>query len=292
MAVLYRTFRTQAEIDAQYNASLRVSDAPAELRRYVTRSEQARATLPAHLDVRYGPTRAETVDIFPAPAPDAPVLVFLHGGYWRAFSSKDFSCVALGLHGAGFTTVVVNYALCPVVTIDEIVRQVRAAVAWVLTHIDTYGGDPSRVAVAGHSAGAHLTAMCLQTAWADDYGLAADPLAAAVLVSGVYDLEPLRWSYLQPAIQLDAGLVARNSPVFAVRSSPTPILVTWGDDESDEFLRQSLAYHGAWQVAGNDSTLLPQAGAHHFSAIHGFEEPESAICQWLRARVERTEPRS
>lgn len=281
MTPLYRTFRTQAEIDAQYNASLRVPDAQAEMRRYVERSRHARETLPCTLDVPYGPTRAETLDIFPAAGTAAPVFVFLHGGYWRALSAKDFSCVALGLQPLGITTVVANYALCPAVTIDEIVRQVRAAVAWVLTRIDARGGDPGRVAVGGHSAGGQLTAMCLQTAWEADYGLAADPLAAGVLVSGVYDLAPLRWSYLQPAIQLDADLIRRNSPLFTVRPSTTPILITWGDDESDEFLRQALAYHAAWQEAGNDSTLMPQPDTHHFSAIHGFEDSGSALCRWL-----------
>ena len=96
-------------------------------------------------------------------------------------------------------TVVANYALCPQVSIDEIVRQMRAAVAWVLTRIDRHGGDPTKVVVGGHSAGAHLTAMCLQTRWKEDYGLPTDdPLAGAVLVSGLYDLEPLRFSLMQP----------------------------------------------------------------------------------------------
>ena len=134
---------------------------------------------------------------------------------------------------------VVDYALCPQVTIDEIVRQCRAAVAWTLRHIGEHGGDPARVAVGGHSAGGHLSAMCLETRWDDDYGLARDPLAGAVLVSGIYDIEPLRHSYLQPSIQLDDGIVRRNSPMFAVRPCATPALVTWGGDESDEFARQS-----------------------------------------------------
>ena len=153
---LYRDFTDQAQIDAEYNASLRVADPAAELAHYRERAAHARATLPAVLDVPYGPTRAETLDIFPAAAATAagsPVFVFLHGGYWRALSSKDFSGVALGLQPRGITTVVVDYALCPRVTIDEIVRQCRAALAWVLRHIGAHGGDPARVAVGGHSAG-------------------------------------------------------------------------------------------------------------------------------------------
>ena len=168
MQALYRNFDTQAQIDAQYNASLTVENPGAQLQHYLDQAGRARQQLPCVLDVPFGPSRAETLDIFPANATGAPVFVFIHGGYWRALSSKDFSGVALGLQPLGISTVVVNYALCPGVSIDEIARQSRAALAWVLRHIGTYGGDPARVAVGGHSAGAHLAAMCLQTRWAED----------------------------------------------------------------------------------------------------------------------------
>ena len=281
MHTLYREFTSQAQIDAQYNAGASVPDASACMRHYAEQGARARATLPCRLDVAFGPTRDETLDIFPADRPGAPVFVFIHGGYWRALSSKDFSGVALGLQPLGITTVVIDYALCPKVSIDEITRQARAAVAWVLRHIEAHGGDPARVAVGGHSAGGHLAAMCLETAWADDYGLAADPLAAAVLVSGLYDLAPLRYSYLQPQIQLDDGIIRRNSPLFGVRACGTPALITWGANESSEFARQSSSLHAAWQAAGNRSELIAQADANHFSALHGFEDAASPLCRWL-----------
>lgn len=285
MSALYRQFTEQSQIDSEYNPSLLCPDPAAEMRHYVERSAQARAQLPCVLDVPYGPTRAETLDIFPAAQPNAPVFVFIHGGYWRALSSKDFSCVALGLQALGITTVVPNYALCPQVSIDEITRQCRAAVAWVLRHITAHGGDAQRVALGGHSAGGHLTAMCLQTDWAGDYGLPADPLAAAVLVSGLYDLAPLRYSYLQPMIQLDDGVIRRNSPAFAVRRCSTPIWVTWGGAESAEFARQSKTYHDNWVAAGNTTELHAVPGAHHFNAIHGFEHPQGDLARWLAARL-------
>jgi arylformamidase len=281
MQTLYREFTTQAQIDAQYNAAASLPDARAYMQHYVERSRFARETLPCELDLRYGATLDETLDIFPAAQPCAPVFVFMHGGYWRALGSKDFSCVALGLRALGISTVVVNYSLCPKVSLDEITRQARAAVAWVLRHIQAHGGDPVRVAVGGHSAGAQLAAMCLQCAWEADYGLASDPLTGALLVSGLYDLAPLRYSYLQPQIQLDEGLVRRNSPLFGVRSSPTPALITWGARESSEFARQSSAFHAAWQGIGNRSELLAQADMNHFSAIYGFEDACSALCRWL-----------
>ncbi len=284
----YAGFAGQFQIDAQYDPALRVGDAAGQLRHHVDQAVRARRQLRSLLDVPYGPTRAETLDIFPADRADAPVFVFLHGGYWRALSSKDFSGIALGLQPLGITTVVVDYALCPQVNLDEIVRQARAAVAWVLRHIGEVGGDPDRVALGGHSAGAQLAAMCLQTPWQRDYGLPQDPLRAALLVSGVYELEPLRWSWLQPLLQLDDGLIVRNSPLRSVRRCATPVWITWGDAETEEFARQSQAYHAAWTAAGNSAALSPQPDVHHYSAIHGFESAASLLCRWLSGRLEGT----
>jgi len=104
-------------------------------------------------------------------------------------------------------------------------------------------------------------------------------------VSGIYDIEPLRHSYLQPTIQLDDGIVRRNSPLFAVRPSTTPVLVTWGAEESGEFARQSISFHDAWQAAGNRSERHAQPGANHFSAIHGFADPTHPLCRWLADRL-------
>ena len=281
MQSLYRSFDSQAQIDAEYNPSLLLAPGDSPMAHFTAQAEAARANIPCSLNVPYGPTRAETLDIFPATQANAPVFVFIHGGYWRSLSPKDFSGVALGLHRRGITTVVVDYALCPFVTIDEITRQVRAAAAWVLRNIAQYGGDPSRVSVGGHSAGGHLTAMCLQTEWARDYGLPQDPFAAALAFSGLFDLAPLRYSYLQPMIQLDDGVVRRNSPAFAVRPCATPLWITWGGAESSEFARQSLTYHQAWQAAGNRSLLEAQPAANHFSVIHGLETANSAVCDWL-----------
>lgn len=281
MPTLYRNFQTQAEIDAQYNPSLKLANPAAAAQHYVETAQRARDTLPCHLDVPYGPTLAETLDIFPSPQPNTPVFVFIHGGYWRAFTSKEFSGVALGLNALGITTVVVNYALCPQVSLDEITRQARASVAWVVRNIASYGGDPRRIGIGGHSAGAHLAAMCLQTPWAQDYGLPENPIAAALLFSGLYDLAPLRYSYLQPQIQLNEGIIQRNSPAFGVRACPTPTWITWGGEESTEFARQSELLHAASQALGNPTELTAIPGADHFTVIHGLESSNSAAARWL-----------
>jgi len=177
--------------------------------------------------------------------------------------------------------VVVNYALTPKVGIDEITRQVRASLAWVARRIDAHGGDPCRILVGGHSAGAHLAAMCLQTAWEEEYGLAQDPMAGAILVSGVYDLSPLRFSAMQPQLQLEDGVIRRNSPLFGIRPCTTPLMVTWGSEETPDFQRQSQAYLAAWGDCGNRAERAQQPGRNHFDAIYGFEDPADPLCRWL-----------
>jgi len=287
---LYRAFSTQAQIDAQYNPSIGLADPSAPGRHYAAQAQRARETLPCLADVPYGPTRAETLDIYPAPARTdgrrSPVFIFFHGGYWRAFAARDFAGVALGLHARGITTVVPNYALCPWVAIDEITRQARAAAAWVLRNIGAHGGDAARVAIGGHSAGGHLAAMCLLTPWESDYGLPRDPFAAALLFSGLYDLAPLRYSYLQPLIQLDDGVIRRQSPLLQLRACATPAWTTWGSRESAEFARQSQAFDAAWTGAGNVGRLAPIADADHFEVIHGLEDPDSEACSWLATRLD------
>lgn len=288
MHTLYRDFDSQAQIDAQYNPSLGLSDGPSPLDHYLATAQAARKNLKCVLDVPFGPTVHETLDIFPADAPNAPVFVFIHGGYWRAFSSKEFSGIALGLQPLGITTVVMNYALCPQVSIDEITRQARAAIAWTVRNIAQYGGDPTRIGIGGHSAGAQLASMCLQTHWEQDYGLPQDLLKAAVLVSGLFDLAPLRYSYLQPMIQFDDGMIRRNSSAFGVRPCTTPTWVTWGGAETSEFARQSALFYAAWTASGNPGFLKEQPDANHFTAIHGFEESNSDLCRWLAKTLDQS----
>ena len=279
---LYRDFESQDAIDRQYDPARDVPDIAGIKRHFAEQSERARRELRYQPNVPYGPTLQEYADIFPAAQPNSPVLLFIHGGYWRANTAQDFSCAALGAAEMGMTVVVMNYALCPQVTLDEITRQARACVAWVLRNIDQYNGDSSRLLLAGHSAGAHLAAMCLQTRWAEDYGLPDDCIKAALLISGVYDIAPLRYSYLQPMIQLNEGIIQRNSPMFGIRPSSAKVMLTWGGRESAEFARQSTEFHERWLGAGNIGELLEQKGRDHFSAIFGLEEADSPLCRWLK----------
>jgi len=281
-AALYREFSTQAELDAQYDVERSVPDFTVYARHYTDESKLARHRLRCDLDVPYGPTRAEHLDVFPAGRRDAPILLFLHGGYWRMLSSKEFSCVAMGPVAAGAAVVVVNYALCPEVGIDEIVRQARAAVAWTHRNARSFGGDPQRLFVSGHSAGGQLTAMCLNTDWDRVYGMPGDTVKGGLSISGVFDLQPIRYTLMQPLLQIDDGVVVRNSPQrLPQRRTESPFLFTFGGDEPAEFQRQTMDYLRHWQMSGNQGEYLAQPGRNHFDAIYGFEDSRSALCKAL-----------
>lgn len=273
---------TQAELDAEYDVERSVPDFMVHARHFIDESKLARHRVNCRLDVAYGPTLDEHLDLFPARRGPAPVVVFFHGGYWRMLSSKDFSMAGLGPAALGAAVANVNYSLCPKVAIDEIVRQARAAVAWTHAHAADFGGDPDRIFVAGHSAGAHLAAMTLATDWAGDYGLPDDTIKGALLVSGLYDLRPLPYCFVQPALQLTADQVQRNSPMLSPPlRRDLPVIVSWGGAEPAEFRRQSEDFLTAWQRAGNPGEPLCQAEANHFTALYGMGDADSVLCRAL-----------
>ena len=154
-----------AWLDLQYNNRARIPEHPQIFDRWARRSAEVRERLSRRLDIRYGDGPNETLDIFPASVADAPVLVFIHGGYWRSLDKSDFSFVAPSFVQRGAAVVIPNYALCPAVTIDQIAMQMAHALAWVHRNIALYGGDPGRIVVAGHSAGGHLAAMLVSCQW-------------------------------------------------------------------------------------------------------------------------------
>jgi arylformamidase len=283
--MLYREFSTQEELDDQYDMAESVPDYEGYADFYVEESREAREELDCHLDVPFGPTVAEHLDVFPAARSDAPILLFIHGGYWHSLSSKEFSFVARGPVSKGVTTVVLNYALCPDVTIDEIVRQSRAAIAWLYRNAEAFGGDRSRIHVAGHSAGGHLTAMCSSTDWEGEYGIAADVIGGGCAISGLFDLEPFPYTYLQPKLQLTWGQVRRNSPIRHLPDDGPPLLVSYGAEETAELRRQSEDFLAAWTGKGLDGDSLAQSGKDHFSAIEGFLDEDSPLCRAMFEQI-------
>jgi arylformamidase len=283
--VVFRDY-DRAALDREYNNRAKVADAAEWLARYTRESARTRDELPCRLDVAYGPSPGETLDVFPArgSAP-APVHVFIHGGYWHRLDKADGSFVARGLLPAGAAVVVINYALIPTVQMDELVSQCRASIAWVYRHAASFGGDPSRIFVSGHSAGGHLVAMLMSTDWTAFGGLPADPIKAGCGISGLYDLEPIRLCYLNDVLKLTPETARRHSPIHHPPSHAGPLLLAVGALEGPEYLRQSHELAGVWRRRGLSSEAVEMAGHHHFSIVAELEDPSSDLSRRLAGQM-------
>lgn len=277
----------KAGIDAQYNLRAAVKDAVEHLGECARRSGIVRAQLNPQLDVPYGPTHAERANVFPAAKAGAPIFVFIHGGYWQRLDKNDFDYVAAPFVQAGVAVVNVNYALAPRVAMDEIVRQVRAAIAWAWREAKSFNGDAARLHVAGHSAGGHLTAMAALTEWEGFApGLPRDVVKSGIAISGLYELEPIRHTYLNEALKLDAAAARRNSPTLYARKGAAALALAVGADETNEFLRQQRDFAAALAKAGAPpSEAIEIRGRHHFDVIHDLAEPGTKLHQMMRARL-------
>lgn len=275
MVKLYRDFETVEELDKQYLPGLRIPDAAAIRARWIPDNERMGKL--ARRNVAYGPTRDEFADIFPSATQGAPIHVFLHGGYWRANAPKDFYFVVERLVEDGFCVVIPNYSLCPKVTLDEIVRQMRACLKWVYQSGASFGGDPDNVTVSGHSAGRHLTAMMLLTDWQGEYGIDAGFIRGGVAVSGLYDLGPFPYTTLQPSLQLTWDQVARLSPIRQTGPLCAPLSLAVGDDESEEFHRQMRDYS---TYAKLDYFAIPRA--NHLTVLAAYLDRDSELYRAIR----------
>ncbi len=269
----------QAALDREYDNSGKVANAAEYIARYPAESARARAALPARLDLRYGPAPGEALDLFlPEGEGPAPVHGFVHGGYWRSLGKADFSYVARGFQPAGALVAVIDYALIPTVDMDELVRQVRASVAWLYRNAAAFGGDPERITVSGHSAGGHLVAMLMSTDWGRFAGLPADVVKAGCGISGLYDLEPIRLSYLNDTLGLTPEMARRNSPVHLVPATARgPLLLAVGGLEGDEYHRQTESFATAWRRRGLAAEVLDMDGHDHFSIVTELLDPGTPL---------------
>ena len=266
-----------AWLAAEYDNRARHPEHVDVIARWGEASAVAREGMSRRLDVRYGPGAAETLDLFPAPRQGAPVLVFIHGGYWRAMDKAQYAFLAPSFVDDGALVVVPNYGLCPAVTIEEIALQLTHALAWVHRNAALYGGDPSRIVVAGHSAGGHLAAMLLSCRWRDvGADLPAYLVSGALSISGLYDLEPLRHAaFIQADLRLTPASVKRLSPAFFPRPR-RPMYVVAGGDETSEFLRQNLLIRAQW-----GPTAVPVCETlsrlNHFTVLKPLADPRSRL---------------
>jgi arylformamidase len=269
--------RDKAFFSREYNNRELVPDHPQYMARWADASARARATMTCELDCRYGDAPGETLDIFPARKGDGTCLMFIHGGYWRALDKKDFSYLAPAWVSAGVSLAVVNYDLCPRVTMDEIVRQMLRASRWLWLHAEAYGMDQDRLYAGGHSAGGHLTAMLMCAQWpAFDRALPKDLWKGGLAISGLYDLRPMvEVDWLNGDLRLDEESALRLSPAFMPTATRAPVMTCAGGDESSEFLRQNALLGSRWRNVLAGDIAMP--GRHHFSVVDALAEPDSAL---------------
>lgn len=274
--MIYR-YWNQSELDHQMSARGTVPDATPFIAAYTRESARMRAALPCRTGVAYGPSPAERLDCFPAKQTGSPIFVFIHGGYWRALDAADSSFMAQTFVDAGATVVAVNYELAPLASLDEIVRQCRAAIAWIWTHADTLNGDRRRIHVSGSSAGGHLGGMMIAGGWEQEHGLPQNAIQSASLLSGLFDLEPVRLSNCNEWVRLDAGAALRNSPLHHLPERPLPLVISYAPSETEEFKRQSEIYAAACAARGCAVEIVMEPGTNHFDLPLRFMDPQSAL---------------
>ncbi|WP_425826802.1 alpha/beta hydrolase [Streptomyces fractus] len=266
--------------DAAYNVRLSVPEEvfQSTLADYRGESERAVRGLPGHRDIVYDEPSGERLDVWGTGGRPRPALVVVHGGYWRMLSRHDTAFMARALADAGVATVSVDYSLAPDADLEEIVRQVRAAVAWVHCHGAAYGLDPDRIVVAGSSAGGHLAAAAMCGGWQAALGLPGDVVKAGLPISGLFDLRPLVDSFANEWLHLDEARAAVLSPLLAPPpEGPAPrAVVAVAEHDGSGFLAQSRSFHAAWSRHA-DSELLVVPGRHHYDVFLDLADSNSAL---------------
>ena len=260
----------QAALDIQYNSRGTVPDVSVYVADYAARTSQAKAQLRCLENLRYGDGANELLDIYPAAQPNAPVMVYLHGGDWRALSKEDSGFAAPAFVAKGAMFVVLDFTLVPHTTLPAMGAQVLYALLWLQTHVASHGGDPQRIHIAGHSSGANLVGQLLMNAPA---GL----IKSAVFISGLGDLEPVRLSFRNEKLNLSADVAAQVSLLKHQPGRVCPLLVAVGQNETEDYRRQSRDVADHWRAQGNDCEMFELPGRHHFDAVLEWASPQSTL---------------
>ncbi len=256
---------TQELLDSAYNNMVAVADSGERISGWTERSRELRQRHPAECDIAYGPLARNRIDIFRNGNRDAPLLAFIHGGWWQRNSKEVFSCMALGPMAAGFDVALIGYTLAPEARLTQIAAELRVALD-VLAGLQATAGRTSRCILSGWSAGGHLTALTL------DHPL----VAAGLSISGVFDLEPIRHSYINIKLGLDSGEATALSPSH--RDPPSkPLVLAYGLDELPELQRQSVDHAARCQAAGSPARLLGLKGRDHFSILEELVAADGAL---------------
>jgi arylformamidase len=254
---------TQAALDAAYNNTIAVAQSAETLARLTERSKAMRMRAGVQLDVAYGPRLRQRYDLFPCGQTGAPLFVFIHGGYWQRNHKDMFSCLAAGPMAHGFDVALIGYTLAPEASLTQIIAECQTAISLLKR---AHGG---RLVLGGWSAGGHLAARLLEMAEVD----------AAVAISGIFDLEPIRHSYLQEKLHLTAEEAQEQSPMRRIAHHAKSLVIVVGGDELPELRRQSADYAAARAARGLPTRYAELPGLDHFSILERFGESEAAMTQ-------------
>jgi arylformamidase len=271
LVAIVSAVRTLPELDEAYVPGVSIDPGPF-IAEYAARSAIARRALPWRA-FAYGTGASERMHVFPATTRGAPLLVFIHGGYWQELTEADSSFAAVDAVKQGCAFAAMGYGLAPLYRLDEITAMVRRGVRWLYDNAAELGIDARRIVLVGHSAGAQLAAMALDVA----------PVRAAVLLSGLYDLEPLLRTSIGPAIRLTAAEAARNSPANALRQGMPPLLAAYGADETAGFGAQQELLVAAANEAGVPVDTVVVHGRNHFDLPLGLADPADPLGQRVLA---------
>jgi arylformamidase len=267
----------QAELDRQYDQRAWAPNAVEVVRRYTENSDRVRARLGEPDVFAYGPTAAETLDLYRCPKDNAPIHVFIHGGAWRLLGKRDSAFAAEAFVRAGAHFIALDFALLPSVTLAEMVAQVRRGVAWIHQNAARFDGDPARLHISGHSSGGHLAACVAVTDWMREHDLPGDVVKSAVLASGIYDLLPVRLSARNDYVKLDTSTEQALSPIRHLRHFTGKAHVACGALESDEFKRQSRALAAALDPLQLAAPLAEYAGLNHYEVADTLADPHGGL---------------
>ncbi|MEE2995579.1 MAG: alpha/beta hydrolase [Pseudomonadota bacterium] len=270
---------SQEELDRNYDQSSLVPNVSELMEQNAIDSAKIREELEVIADVSYGPTVLERLDIFPASQRGGPVAIYHHGGAWTRSDKDQCSYAAPSLVAAGVNVLVLDFALAPAVSLDEIVRQNRAAISWAWYNADEYGWDRDRIHSIGHSSGGHICGMMQITNWEDLYGLPADIIKSAAPCSGMYELEPVQLSHRNSYLDLTGQAAVRNSSIRHIPAYGPPMTMAWGTGELEEFQRQSREFAVAWEAAGHEVEIFILEDLNHFEVGREMFNPDQPVFQ-------------
>jgi acetyl esterase/lipase len=262
---------TQEQLDLGFNNSAAVAETPAIVGEWDRLSAGMRARHPQYLDLRYGPRERNRVDLLKANS-GGPTLVFIHGGYWQTRAKETFAFCAAGPMAHGISVALVGYTLAPDVTLDQIVHEVRTGIDYLASELPALGGDTEQIIVSGWSAGGHLSSMVLGH----------PHIKAGLLISGIYDLEPIRHSYLNAKLGLDEAMTRRNSPMVQPGGVNKPLAVVAGSGELPLLRKQSADFAAHRATYGLPVVYEEIPGANHFTMLNDLASPSGRLTTLVR----------